>query len=76
MTVAEIQKKEVIDMGILYSQVLTKIEKLETDEQKIEYATEFSDAVEMYIFKRELRRSQHDYNQQQLEALNTKEKGS
>jgi hypothetical protein len=76
MTVAEIKKKEVIDMGILYSQILTKIEKFETDEQKIEYATEFSDAVEMYIFKRELRRSQHDYNQQQLDALNIREKGS
>ena len=76
MTITEIEKKEVIDMGILYSQVLTKIEKLENDEQKIEYATEFSDAVEMLLFKRDLRRSQHDYNQQQLDALNIREKGS
>ena len=76
MTVAEIIKQEVIDIGVLYSEVLTAIEKLETDEQNIEYATEFSDAVNMYIFKRELRRSEHDYNQQQLDALNTKEKGS
>ena len=76
MTIAEIHKKEVIDMGVLYSQVLTKIEKFENDEQKVEYASEFSDAVEMLLFKRDLRRSQHDYNQQQLDALNTREKGS
>lgn len=76
MTIAEIQKKEVIDMGVLYSQILTKIEKLETEKEKIEYASEFQDAVEMLIFKRDLRRSQHDYNQQQLDVLNTREKGS
>ena len=74
MTIAEIQKKEVIDMGILYSQVLTKIEKLENDEQKVEFATEFSDDVQMLIFKRDLRRSEHNYNQQQLDVLNAKKK--
>tara|TARA_R100000458_G_C8172177_1_gene172235 strand:- start:314 stop:538 length:225 start_codon:yes stop_codon:yes gene_type:complete len=72
MTLEEIKKQEVIDMGVLYSQILCKIEKFENDEQKIAYATEFSDAVEMLILKRDLRRSEHNFNEQQFNLLNKK----
>ena len=74
MTVAEIIKQEVIDIGVLYSEVLTDIEKLETEQEKIEYACEFQKTIERFIFNRDLRRSQQDFYQKQLDELSKKKR--
>ena len=73
MTVAEIIKQEVIDIGILYSEVLTAIEKLETEQEKIEHASEFQRTIERFIFNRDLRRSQQDFYQKSVDELKKKE---
>ena len=74
MTVAEIIKQEVIDIGVLYSEVLTDIEKLETEQEKIEYACEFQRTIERFIFNRDLRRSQQSFYQKQFDELNEKKR--
>ena len=74
MTVAEIIKQEVIDIGVLYSEVLTDIEKLKTEQEKIEYACEFQKTIERFIFNRDLRRSQQSFYQKQLDELKDKKR--
>ena len=74
MTVAEIIKQEVIDIGVLYSEVLTAIEKLETEQEKIEHACEFQRTIERFIFNRDLRRSQQNFYQKQFDELKKKKR--